>query len=159
MAAGQRQMGMQQIKSDFEPLYQIEKFHCEKVLISYLENVQAKEEADLQYIKNTMTYVKIRQEVVDMMGSEINDFISILCEFNTADGKNVKKRLESNCAVSKSTNNLYNIMITKISGKLLYERKKVQELEKKYNEMVANESHITDIIEQSAAIIDSITVK
>lgn len=149
---------MQRIKSDFEPLHQVEKFNCESVLISYLESVSAKEEKDMQYLQSALMYMKIRHEAVEMM-SDIKEMISKLLEPNNAESKNDKNKQDSNSAVSNSGKNLYNIMITKMSGKLLYERKKYEELERKYNEMATNESHIAAVIEQAAAVIDSLTGK
>lgn len=134
----------QQIKSDFEPLYQVEKLNCEKILESYLENVKPKEEKDKQILEEILEYIKLRSEVVETMTSEINGFISSLPE--------------PTGITSKWTNCFYNTMIRKISVKLLYERQKFKKLEENYNELVNNELDIAKIIEQAAEKIENITL-
>lgn len=89
---------MKRIKSNFEPLHQVEKFNCESVLISYLESVSAKEEKDMQYLQSALMHMKIRHEVVEMM-SDIKEMISKLLEPNNAESKNDKNKQDSNSTI------------------------------------------------------------
>lgn len=137
---------IQLVKSDFEPLYQLERFNCDDILISYLEIIQPKKEEDKQKLEDVLAYMRVRKEVVASIAPEINDFTSILTGFGAGG------------IGSRYSSSLLNTMVRKLTGKLILERQKYQHLEKMFNEMAVNELDVTRIIEEAVAKVRSIAM-